>query len=98
MTLAFDAFLLTVLGDDVSLTAECTISSGAYGVMKGALFFNPFGIPENNFVSRGFTYGVNFGSIMTACLWNVDAYAVSLNFLTFSVFRTIVVIMASLGI
>lgn len=97
VTLALGTPLISALGGSVSLMAVCTILSGICGVLIGDLFFNLLRIPSNDFVTRGVTLGINCGAIATAHLLNVDPRAASMSSLSFSVFGTIMIILASIG-
>lgn len=97
VTLALGTPLISSLGGSVSLMAVCTILSGICGVLIGDLFFNLLRIPSNDFVTRGVTLGINCGAIATAHLLNVDPRAASMSSLSFSVFGTIMIILASIG-
>lgn len=97
VTLALGTPLITSLGGSVSLMAVCTILSGICGVLIGDLFFKLLRIPENDFITRGVTLGINCGAIATAHLLNIDPRAASMSSLSFSVFGTIMVIMSSIG-
>lgn len=97
VTLALGTPLINSLGGSVSLMAVCTILSGICGVLIGDLFFNLLRVPSNDFVTRGVTLGINCGAIATAHLLNVDPRAASMSSLSFSVFGTIMIILASIG-
>lgn len=97
VTLALGTPLITSLGGSVSLMAVCTILSGICGVLVGDQFFSLLRIPSNDFVTRGVTLGINCGAIATAHLLNVDPRAASMSSLSFSVFGTIMIILASVG-
>lgn len=97
VTLALGTPLISSLGGSVSLMAVCTILSGICGVLIGDQFFNLLRIPSNDFVTRGVTLGINCGAIATAHLLNVDPRAASMSSLSFSVFGTIMIILASIG-
>lgn len=97
VTLALGTPLILSLGGSVSLMAVCTILSGICGVLIGDLFFRLLRIPENDFITRGVTLGINCGAIATAHLLNVDPRACSMSSLSFSIFGTIMVILASVG-
>lgn len=97
VTLALGTPLINALSGSVSLMAVCTILSGICGVLIGDLFFKLLRIPENDYITRGVTLGINCGAIATAHLLNIDPRAASMSSLSFSVFGTIMVIMASIG-
>lgn len=97
VTLALGTPLISSLGGSVSLMAVCTILSGICGVLIGDLFFKLLRIPSNDFVTRGVTLGINCGAIATAHLLNVDPRAASMSSLSFSIFGTIMIILASIG-
>lgn len=97
VTLALGTPLMMSLGGSVSLMAVCTILSGILGVLVGDYFFALLRIPSNDFVTRGVTLGINCGAIATAHLLNVDGRAASMSSLSFSIFGTIMIILASIG-
>lgn len=97
VTLALGTPLINALGGSISLMAVCTILSGICGVLIGDYFFDLLRIPSNDFVTRGVTLGINCGAIATAHLLNVDPRAASMSSLSFSIFGTIMVILASIG-
>lgn len=97
VTLALGTPLISALGGSVSLMAVCTILSGISGVLIGDSFFRLLRVPSNDFVTRGVTLGVNCGAIATAHLLNVDSRAASMSSLSFSVFGTIMIILASVS-
>lgn len=97
VTLALGTPLIGALGGSVSLMAVCTILSGISGVLVGDFFFKLLRVPTNDFVTRGVTLGVNCGAIATAHLLNVDSRAASMSSLSFSVFGTIMVVLASIS-
>ncbi|RLV90150.1 Plastidal glycolate/glycerate translocator 1 [Spathaspora sp. JA1] len=96
VTLALGTPLVTSLGGSVSLMAVCTILSGIIGVLINEPMFKLLGVPKNDYVVRGVTLGINCGAIATAHLLNVDPRAASISSLSFGVFGTIMVIMASI--
>ncbi|KAK6457286.1 LrgB-like family-domain-containing protein [Scheffersomyces xylosifermentans] len=97
VTLALGTPLITSLGGSVSLMAVCTILSGICGVLVGDTLFAFLRVPKNDYVTRGVSLGINCGAIATAHLLNVDPRAASMSSLSFSVFGTVMVIMASVG-
>lgn len=97
VTLALGTPLINSLGGSVSLMAVCTILSGICGVLVGDFFFKILRIPSNDFVTRGVTLGINCGAIATAHLLNLDPRAASMSSLSFSLFGTIMIILASIG-
>lgn len=97
VTLALGTPLISSLGGSVSLMAVCTILSGIFGVLIGDQFFNLLRVPSNDFITRGVALGINCGAIATAHLLNVDPRAASVSSLSFSVFGTVMVILASIG-
>lgn len=97
VTLALGTPLISALGGSVSLMAVCTILSGILGVLIGDAFFNVLGVPQDDYLTRGVTLGINCGAIATAHLLNVDPRAASMSSLSFSIFGTIMIILASVG-
>ncbi|RCK55073.1 Holin-like protein CidB [Candida viswanathii] len=97
VTLALGTPLILALGGSVSLMAVCTILSGILGVLINEPLFRILRVDKNDFVTRGVTLGINCGAIATAHLLNVDPRAASMSSLSFSVFGTVMVIMASVN-
>lgn len=97
VTLALGTPLITALDGSVSLMAVCTILSGICGVLVGDVLFKLLRVSPNDYVTRGVGLGINCGAIATAHLLNSDPRAASMSSLSFSIFGTIMVIMASIG-
>lgn len=97
VTLALGTPLIDALDGSVSLMAVCTILSGICGVLVGDTLFNLLRVSKNDYVTRGVSLGINCGAIATAHLLNVDPRAALMSSLGFSIFGTIMVIMASIG-
>lgn len=97
VTLALGTPLIEGLGGSVSLMAVCTILSGICGVLIGDTLFDLLRVAKNDYVTRGVSLGINCGAIATAHLLNVDPRAASMSSLSFSVFGTVMVVMASVG-
>ncbi|KAK6887726.1 Plastidal glycolate/glycerate translocator 1, chloroplastic [Candida tropicalis] len=97
VTLALGTPLIQALGGSVSLMAVCTILSGILGVLINEPLFKLLRVDKQDYVTRGVTLGINCGAIATAHLLNVDPRAASMSSLSFSVFGTVMVIMASIN-
>lgn len=97
VTLALGTPLISTLGGSVSLMAVCTILSGIFGVLVGDLFFRVLKVSPDDYVTRGVTLGINCGAIATAHLLNVDPRAASMSSLSFSIFGTIMIVLASIN-
>lgn len=97
VTLALGTPLIGALDGSVSLMAVCTILSGICGVLVGDTLFDFMRVPRSDFVTRGVSLGVNCGAIATAHLLNVDPRAALMSSLGFTIFGTIMIIMASIG-
>jgi len=97
VTLALGTPLIDALDGSVSLMAVCTILSGICGVLVGDTLFRLLRVSKNDYVTRGVSLGINCGAIATAHLLNVDPRAALMSSLGFSIFGTIMVIMASIG-
>lgn len=97
VTLALGTPLISTLGGSVSLMAVCTILSGILGVLVGDAFFKLLKVPQEDYVTRGVTLGINCGAIATAHLLNVDPRAASMSSLSFSIFGTVMIILASIN-
>ena len=97
VTLALGTPLINALGGSVSLMAVCTILSGIIGVLINEPLFKVLRVAKQDYLTRGVTLGINCGAIATAHLLNVDPRAASMSSLSFSVFGTVMVIMAAIG-
>lgn len=98
VTLALGTPLITALEGSVSLMAVCTILSGICGVLIGDYVFKLLKIPKDDFVVRGVSLGINCGAIATAHLLTSDPRAASMSSLSFSIFGTVMIIFASIGL
>lgn len=98
VTLALGTPLITALGGSISLMAVCTILSGILGVLIGDPFFSLLKVSPEDYLTRGVTLGINCGAIATAHLLNVDPRAASMSSLSFSIFGTIMIILASVNV
>lgn len=97
ITLALGTPLMENLSGSVLLMAVCTILSGICGVLLGDYFFKLFNIPADDFLTRGTTLGINCGAIATAHLLNTDPRAASISSLSFGIYGTTMIILASIG-
>ncbi|OBA20544.1 hypothetical protein METBIDRAFT_43101 [Metschnikowia bicuspidata var. bicuspidata NRRL YB-4993] len=97
VTLALGTPLIDSLGGSISLMAVCTILSGICGVLIGDPLFKVLRISANDYVTRGVTLGINCGAIATAHLLNLDPRAAAMSSLSFSLFGTIMIVLASIS-
>lgn len=97
VTLALGTPLIDSLNGSVSLMAVCTILSGIIGVLIGDTVFNLLRVNSNDFITRGVSLGINCGAIATAHLLTVDPRAASMSSLSFTIFGTVMIILASIG-
>ncbi|KAI3406231.2 hypothetical protein KGF56_001073 [Candida oxycetoniae] len=97
VTLALGTPLIESLGGSVSLMAVCTILSGICGVLINEPLFKFFRVAKEDYLTRGVTMGLNCGAIATAHLLNIDPRAASTSSLSFTVFGTVMIIMAAIG-
>lgn len=98
VTLALGTPLINSLGGSISLMAVCTILSGICGVLVGDSIFSLLRVSSDDYVTRGVTLGINCGAIATAHLLNIDPRAASMSSLSFSIFGTIMIILASINV
>lgn len=97
VTMALGTPLVQALGGSVQLMAVTTIISGILGVFLGDwISFTLLRIRKTDFVSRGVTLGVNCGAVSTAHLLSVDPRAAAMSSLSFTLFGTLMVIMAAI--
>ncbi|CAN3502665.1 hypothetical protein DICA1_E15632 [Diutina catenulata] len=96
VTLALGTPLVLALEGSVSLMAVCTILSGICGVLIGDTLFKLMRVKPDDYATRGVSMGINCGAIATAHLLNSDPRAASMSSLSFSVFGTTMVVLASI--
>lgn len=95
LTLALAIPTVSNLGGDTSLVAVLGIMSGILGVLVGPAMLDWLKIPEDDYVSRGITLGVNSSAIATALLLVTDPRAAALSSLAMGLFGTIMVALSS---
>lgn len=96
ITLALGTPFVKALDGSESLMAVTTVVSGIIGALTCQPLFKFMRIREDDYVTRGITLGVNCGAIATAHLLTVDPRAAAMSSLSFVLFGTIMVIMASI--
>ncbi|CCH46924.1 Holin-like protein cidB [Wickerhamomyces ciferrii] len=98
ITLALGTPFVQALDGSVPLMAVCTVVSGIVGALTGQFIFGKkvLRIREDDYVTRGITLGINCGAIATAQLLTIDPRAAAMSSLTFVLFGTMMVIMASI--
>ncbi|KAH7146384.1 LrgB-like family-domain-containing protein [Dactylonectria macrodidyma] len=96
LTLALAVPATSNLGGDVNTVAALAIISGIMGVIFGARILAWLRIPEDDYVTRGVTLGVNSSAIATAVLLRTDPRAAALSSLSMSLFGTITVLFTSI--
>ncbi|KAF4974277.1 hypothetical protein FZEAL_8799 [Fusarium zealandicum] len=96
LTLALAVPATVNLGGDVNTVAALAIISGILGVVLGARILSWLRIPEDDYVTRGVTLGVNSSAIATALLLRTDPRAAALSSLSMSLFGTITVLFTSI--
>lgn len=99
VTLALGTPFVQALDGSVPLMAVTTVVSGIIGALTGQFVFGKhvLRLREDDYVTRGITLGVNCGAIATAHLLTIDPRAAAMSSLSFVLFGTIMVIMASIG-
>ncbi|KAF5011546.1 hypothetical protein FDECE_2346 [Fusarium decemcellulare] len=96
LTLALAVPATVNLGGDVNTVAALAIISGILGVVLGARILRWLRVPEDDYVTRGVTMGVNSSAIATAVLLRTDPRAAALSSLSMSLFGTITVLFTSI--
>ncbi|KPM38420.1 hypothetical protein AK830_g8124 [Neonectria ditissima] len=96
LTLALAVPATSNLGGDVNTVAALAIISGILGVIFGSRLLSWLRIPEDDYVTRGVTLGVNSSAIATALLLRTDPRAAALSSLSMSLFGTITVLFTSI--
>ncbi|KAH8694668.1 LrgB-like family-domain-containing protein [Ilyonectria robusta] len=96
LTLALAVPATSNLGGDVNTVAALAIISGILGVIFGSRILAWLRVPEDDYVTRGVTLGVNSSAIATALLLRTDPRAAALSSLSMSLFGTITVLFTSI--
>lgn len=96
LTLALAVPATTNLGGDVDTVAALAIISGILGVVLGAKMLTLLRVPEDDYVTRGVTLGVNSSAIATALLLRTDPRAAALSSLSMGMFGTVTVLFTSI--
>lgn len=98
VTLALGTPFVQALDGSVPLMAVTTVVSGIVGALTGQFVFGKkvLRLRDDDYVTRGITLGVNCGAIATAHLLTIDPRAAAMSSLSFVLFGTIMVIMASI--
>ncbi|GMM35093.1 hypothetical protein DASC09_024180 [Saccharomycopsis crataegensis] len=96
VTLALGTPLIKSLGGSIPLMSVSTILSGILGVLCGDSMLKFLGIKDDDYITIGVTLGLNCGAISTAHLLINNPRAAAISSLSFSIFGTIMVIMAAI--
>ena len=96
VTLALAMPATVNLGGDVNTIAALPIISGILGVVLGARILKLLRIPEDDYVTRGVTLGMNSSAIATAVLLRTDPRAAALSSLSMGVCGTVTVLFTSI--
>ncbi|KAG4256963.1 hypothetical protein FPRO06_09264 [Fusarium proliferatum] len=96
LTLALAVPATDNLGGDVNTAAALAIISGILGAVLGARILRWLRVPEDDYVTRGVTLGVNSSAIATSVLLRTDPRAAALSSLSMSLFGTITVLFTSI--
>ncbi|KAG9251153.1 LrgB-like family-domain-containing protein [Emericellopsis atlantica] len=96
LTLALATPATENLGGDLNTAAALAIVSGIFGVLVGPRMLAIMHIPEDDYVTRGVTLGVNSSAIATALLLKTDPRAAALSCLSMILFGTVTVIFTSI--
>ncbi|KAH7322770.1 LrgB-like family-domain-containing protein [Stachybotrys elegans] len=96
LTLALATPATENLGGDVNTVAALAIISGIFGVLVGQRMLAAMRIPEDDYVTRGVTLGVNSSAIATALLLRTDPRAAALSSLSMSLFGTVTVLFTAI--
>lgn len=96
LTLALAVPATANLGGDSNTVAAIAIVSGIMGVILGSRILKWLRVPEDDYVTRGVTLGVNSSAIATAVLLRTDPRAAALSSLSMSLFGTVTVLFTSI--
>lgn len=97
LTLALAVPATVNLGGDTNTVAALAIISGILGVVLGNRILRWLRVPEDDYVTRGVTQGINSSAIGTAVLLRTDPRAAALSSLSMSLFGTITVLFTSIS-
>lgn len=98
ITLALGTPFVAALDGSQPLMAVTTVVSGIIGALSCQFVFGKvLRIRDDDYVTRGITLGVNCGAIATAHLLTIDPRAAAMSSLSFVLFGTIMVILASIN-
>ncbi|CAK7219673.1 hypothetical protein SBRCBS47491_003926 [Sporothrix bragantina] len=95
LTLALATPAVVNLGGDVNTVAAVAILSGVLGVLIGRRVLAWLRIPEDDYVTRGVTFGANASALGTALLLRVDPRAAAISSLAMGLFGAITVAFTS---
>ncbi|KID99639.1 DEHA2B11506p-like protein, partial [Metarhizium majus ARSEF 297] len=96
LTLALATPATTNLGGDAHTVAALAIASGILGVLVADKMMRLLRIPDDDYVTRGITLGVNSSAIGTALLLRTDPRAAALSSLSMTLFGTVTVLLTSI--
>ncbi|KAF4126131.1 LrgB-like family [Geosmithia morbida] len=96
LTLALATPVAENLGAETHATAAIAIVSGIVGVIIGPRLLALIRIPQDDYVTRGITLGINSSAMATAFLLKTDPRAAALSCLSMVLFGTITVILTSI--
>ncbi|KAI9832689.1 MAG: hypothetical protein M1819_004275 [Sarea resinae] len=95
LTLALATPATKNLDGDITLNAVLAIMSGILGVLIGPNLLKWMRIPEDDYVTRGVSLGINSSAIATALLLLSDPRAAALSSLSMSLFGACMVVLTS---
>ncbi|KAF5137232.1 Plastidal glycolate/glycerate translocator 1, chloroplastic [Metarhizium anisopliae] len=96
LTLALATPATANLGGDAHTVAALAIASGILGVLVADKMMRLLRIPDDDYVTRGITLGVNSSAIGTALLLRTDPRAAALSSLSMTLFGTVTVLLTSI--
>jgi putative effector of murein hydrolase len=96
LTLALAAPAVANLGGDSNTVAALAILSGILGVLCGNRLLALLRVPDDDYVTRGVTLGINSSAIATALLLRTDPRAAALSSLSMSLFGAVTVLFTSI--
>ncbi|CAK7210462.1 hypothetical protein SEUCBS140593_000832 [Sporothrix eucalyptigena] len=96
LTLALATPAVRNLGGDINTVAAVAILSGVLGVLIGRRVLAWLRIPEDDYVTRGVTFGANASALGTALLLRVDPRAAAISSLAMGLFGAITVAFSSI--
>ncbi|EFX00220.1 hypothetical protein CMQ_7222 [Grosmannia clavigera kw1407] len=96
LTLALATPAVKNLGGDLNTVSAVALISGVLGVLIGRQLLSWLRIPEDDYITRGVTFGANASALGTALLLRTDPRAAAISSLAMGLFGTVTVVFSSI--